>query len=268
MGAEPFININQNLIGESQIEVVGIVPDAMIERATTAISHAIIAVHQHYSSLGIRPTQQLLPVQLRVQLFDDMGYRQGNYDACTWPCNFVLKEVAINGLLVNSIIFSELPENYLEVFNHELRHAYLKLILGETVFASSFLLREGCAGLPIDSTARLKSILHIEEENNKLYLPLSVTHWDRELDKRETSRRCFIFNPWYLSMFSFIHDYIGVQLDEMVSLIETYKVVPRHNGDLQLAWTSTHPDKPSLEQLQQQWLQDTGLIEFVNEAYT
>ena len=94
-----------------------------------------------------------------------------------------------------------MPNEFKTMINHELRHEYLRRILGPEVYDSSYPLKEGTAGLSADSTARL--ISNLEQGESKLDLPLSITHWDKKLGKIKPDKRCFIDNPWYLSMFSF-----------------------------------------------------------------
>ena len=71
------------------------------------------------------------------------------------------------------------------------------------------------AGLSIDSTSKLREILG--KGQDRLVLPLTIIGWDRELDERETNRRCFTENPWYLALYS-LGDYLkeNVSSDELV----------------------------------------------------
>lgn len=243
-----------------EIGVVGDVPRDAVETIKSATEFQIEAVHTHYSRCGVIPSQQLSPSVLKVDLFDKESYRSNGNGANTWRYNYVLGTSDASGILVNAAVLQELPEECGILLNHEIRHIYIARIVGNDVFASSFPLREGSAGLPIDSTERLRAVL--EQRNDELYLPLSITYWDRQLDEEDTNRRCYINNPWYLSLFSFFHDYIGVKHDGLSRLIQVYPAVQGFNGDLSRAWQKTFPDQPTLGSSQESWLEDGDLKRF------
>ncbi|MBU0999465.1 hypothetical protein KKG24_04175 [Patescibacteria group bacterium] len=243
-----------------EINVIGKVAKEAVDRVQNIVESEIQAVHTHYSQLGIRPNQQLSPVTFQVNLYDNDTYRKNGSGANTWRHNYVLNKTDGSGILLNSAILQEMSDEHPIPINHEIRHNYIAQVVGDQVFASSFSLREGTAGLSVDSTARLLSIL--KEGNDELYLPLSINHWDRQLDKEQTNKRCFIDNPWYLSMFSFFHDYIGVQQNGMGKLIEVYPAVADYNDNLSLAWKKTQSGQPTLEDLQERWLTENKLNKF------
>ncbi|MFH2029298.1 MAG: hypothetical protein ABIJ40_01560 [Bacteroidota bacterium] len=243
-----------------EIKIIGQVSEEAVDRIQSTVQSEIQAVHVHYSQLGIRPDQQLSPVTFQVDLYDNDKYRSNGSGANTWRHNYVLNKTNGRGILLNSAILREMPDEHSIPINHEIRHNYVALVVGDQVFASSFPLREGTAGLLVDSTARLLTIL--KKGNDELYLPLSIDHWDRQLDERETNIRCFIDNPWYLSMFSFFHDYIGVQQVSMDRLMEVYRVIGSHDGNLSLTWKKTQSNQPTLEELQAGWLKENGLNKF------
>ncbi|MBU1895398.1 hypothetical protein KJ641_00810 [Patescibacteria group bacterium] len=270
MTKENLDAVYPNLIEETpEIKVIGSVPDDAVKILKAVAISQIGAVHSHFAGHGMKSLQQLVPVTIKVFLFGNDSYRSPQNahfvnNLNTWRHNYISRTAEGSGLLVNAAVLLELPGSYHVVVDHEIRHLYVDQVVGREVLASSFPLREGCMGLCIDSTERLKAIL--ERGDDGLYLPLSITNWDRQLDKEEHTRRCFIDNPWYLSMFSFFHDFIGIKRDGLARLIQVFPTVAALCGNLELAWKKTYSDRPTLKSLQEEWVAEEGLSRFrINE---
>ena len=248
------------LATEPLISILGEVSGPAVNRLLTATKTEIAAIYSHYLSLGIRPDQQLTQSTLNVYIYSGAEYRRMGQGANTWLFNYLLGMSTETGIIINSDVLKQMPNEYPVLINHEIRHAYIALLLGEDVFASSFPLKEGTAGLSLNSTARLSQIL--KRGNDELTLPMTISFWDRQLDENETNRRVYIDNPWYLTMFSFFHDYVGVAQRGMNRLFEVYKHMPSYNNNLSLAWKKTQRGEATLENLQTSWLQKYGFDEF------
>lgn len=249
---------------EPDIEIFGQIDQEDIKVIREIVVKALEEVQNYYERLGIKPKSVSIQQKLKVKIVAEANYRSSGQGANTWKFNFLMSMYGETGIVINAKIITEVPDEFSVLINHEIRHAYMALLLGNEVFRSSFPLREGTAGLSVDSTSRLRRIL--TEGSDALVLPMTISHWDKSLDETETNKRLFIDNPWYLSLFSFFHDYLGVSLQMMDRLIEVYMRMPNYNHDLSLAWREVHPDLSTLDELQEQWLNDTKLGEFVSSS--
>ena len=250
-----------NPIGEVNIALEGNIPQQSAEAIRFAAQRQAQSVHKHYMDIGnplpIAVTKTDFPIIIR----SNEVYRNSGNGANTWRYNYVLGPTSEGGIIINAAVVEEMPEEYHILLDHEIRHGYLARAMGNDVFGCSFSLREGTAGLCVNSTSRLQDVLM--QGNDKITLPLLINHWDKQLDEKETNLRCYINNPWYLGMFSFYHDYIGEELQMFPRLIQTYKEIAKTGKSLSEAWNRINPDVKSLEHLQQGWIEKNTLSKYV-----